>query len=56
MSKQQVLAVATDNASNMSLAVQKLSEDSITVVDELESVTHPNSLFLELRLLRSIWK
>ena len=32
MSKQQVLV--TDNASNLSLAVQKLSEDSIAVADE----------------------
>jgi len=43
ISKQQVLAVVTDNASNMTLAVQKLSEDSITVVaeneDELEGIS-----------------
>jgi len=36
ISKQQVLAVVTDNASNMTLAVQKLSEDSITVIAEIE--------------------
>ena len=34
ISKQQVLAVVTDNASNMTLAVQKLSEDSITFAAE----------------------
>ena len=43
ISKQQVLAVVTDNASNMILAVQKLSEDSITVVaenkDKLEGIS-----------------
>ena len=43
ISKQQVLAVVTDNASNMTLAVQKLSEDSVTVVaeneDELEGIS-----------------
>ena len=43
ISKQQVLAVATDNASNMILAVQKLSEDSINIVaenkDELEGIS-----------------
>jgi len=43
ISKQQVLAVVTDNASNVILAVQKLSEDSITVVaeneDELEGIS-----------------
>ena len=48
--KQQVLAVVTNNASNMTLAVQKLSEHSITVVaeneDELEgiSILEENSL------------
>ena len=36
ISKKQVLAVVTDNALNMTLAVQKLYEDSITVVDENE--------------------
>ena len=36
ISKQQVLAVVTDNASNMILAVQKLSEDSINIVAENE--------------------
>ena len=36
ISKKQVLAVVTDNASNMILAVQKLSENSITVVAENE--------------------
>ena len=43
ISKQQVLAVVTDNASNMTLAVQKLSEDSINIVaeneDELEGIS-----------------
>jgi len=43
ISKQQVLSVVTDNASNMTLAVQKSSEDSITVVaeneDELEGIS-----------------
>ena len=34
ISKQQVLAVVTDNVSNMILAVQKLSEDSINIVAE----------------------
>ena len=33
ISKQQVLAVVTDNASNMTLAVQKRSEDSINIVN-----------------------
>ena len=36
ISKQQVLAVVTDNASHMTLSVQKLPEDSITVVAENE--------------------
>ena len=31
ISKQQVLAVVTDNGSNITLAVQKLSEDSINM-------------------------
>ena len=31
ISKQQVLAVVTDNGSNITLAVQKLSEDSINI-------------------------
>ena len=39
----QVLVVVTDNASNMTLAVQKLSEDSINIVaeneDELEGIS-----------------
>ena len=43
ISKQQVLEVVTDNASNMTLAVQKLSEDSINIVaeneDELEGIS-----------------
>ena len=43
ISKQQVLAVVIDNASNMTLAVQKLFEDSINVVaeneDELEGIS-----------------
>ena len=43
ISKEQVLAVVTDNASNMTLAVQKLSEDSITVAaeneDELDGIS-----------------
>ena len=43
ISKQQVLAVVTDNGSNITLPVQKLSEDSITVVaenkDELEGIS-----------------
>ena len=36
ISKQQVLAVVTDNASNMTLAVQKLSEGCIYIVAENE--------------------
>ena len=43
ISKQQVLAVVADNASSMTLAVQKLSEDSINIVaeneDELEGIS-----------------
>ena len=43
ISKQQILAVVTDNALNMILAVQKLSEDSINIVaeneDELEGIS-----------------
>ena len=42
ISKEQVLAVVIDNALNMTLGVQKLDEDSITVVaeneDELEGI------------------
>ena len=36
ISKQRVLAVVTDNASNMTLAIQNLSEDSITLVAEMK--------------------
>ena len=43
ISQKQVLTVVTDNDSNMTLAVQKLSEDSITLVaeneDELQGIS-----------------
>ena len=37
ISKKQVLAVVTNNASNMTLAVKKLSEDSVVDENEAES-------------------